>query len=196
MAQAAACHRATAGCLITVGRGGYDSVMLNESANLGLASARSAVQAYALKQSLQDPNTHLVWVASDWNLADALTKTAPEARRPLEQFLRLRKWRVRFDPEFIVAAKKANKTARQVMNDETENLDADEDLGLCGTQWQEEFWPTNGRRPRPGGGATTRDAAVIGLCLRWEASLRNWFFDTTPIAIRLRYDFNHGSINV
>ena len=138
-ARAAACHQATAGCLITDSRGGCDSVMLNESANLGLASARSAVQAYALKQSLQDPNTHLVWVASDWNLADALTKTAPEARRPLEQFLRLRKWRVRFDPEFIVAAKKANKTARQVMNDETENLDAEEDLGLCGTQWQEEF---------------------------------------------------------
>ena len=25
------------------------------------------------------------------------------------------------------------------MNDETANLDADEDLGLCGTQWQEEL---------------------------------------------------------
>ena len=60
--------------MITDSCGGYDSVMLNESANSGLAPARSAVQAYALKQSLQDPNTHLVWVASDWNLADALTK--------------------------------------------------------------------------------------------------------------------------
>ncbi len=43
-------------------------------------------------------------------------------------------------PRIIVTAKKANsKTVRQVVNDETTNLDAYEDLGTCGIQWQKEL---------------------------------------------------------
>ena len=112
-----ACHRAIHGCVITDSRGGYDSVTLNESANLSLSSSRSAVQAFSLKDSLQDANTPLLWVASDWNRADSLTKVAPECRKPLGQFLKVRKWRVRFDPNFVVAAKKAERSAVQIVQD-------------------------------------------------------------------------------
>ena len=51
--------------------------MKNESPNLGLANAKSAVQVFSLKQSLAETTLSLTWLAADWNIGDALTKTVP-----------------------------------------------------------------------------------------------------------------------
>ena len=76
--------------LATDSRGGYDAVHKNESPNLGLSCARSAVQAHSLKQKLKDQLLECVWVAGDWNLSDCLTKKQQECRKSMIKFLDLR----------------------------------------------------------------------------------------------------------
>ena len=56
------------GVLGTDSRGGYDAVNKNESPLLGLANARSALQAYQLRQQLEESGGKLIWVSGDWNL--------------------------------------------------------------------------------------------------------------------------------
>ena len=55
------------GVLGTDSRGGYDAVNKNESPLLGLANARSALQAYQLRQQLEESGGKLIWVSGDWN---------------------------------------------------------------------------------------------------------------------------------
>ena len=62
------------GILGTDSKGGYDSIMVNVSPFLGLTNMRAAIQADQLKQALPFAGTVLYWLASDWNLSDALTK--------------------------------------------------------------------------------------------------------------------------
>ena len=94
------------GLLGTDSKGGYDSIIVNESPLLGLSNTRAALQAHQLKEALPRCGTKLIWLASDWNLADGLTKKKKECRESLEYFLRKRVWMLRFDPEFIRSAKK------------------------------------------------------------------------------------------
>ena len=104
--------------VVTDSKGAYDAVNQLEGANLGLRRSRTAIEAAALKQSFDSERSLLVWLASDWNLGDGLTKEKIEARRSLESFLRTGRWRLRFDPNFIVAARKAAMSARETMRRE------------------------------------------------------------------------------
>jgi hypothetical protein len=89
----------------TNSRGGYDSIILNESL-LGLSNARAALQAEYLKQALPACGTLLIWLASDWNLSDALTKKKKKCRESLKYFLKHRRWMLKFDPAFVVSSRK------------------------------------------------------------------------------------------
>ena len=84
-----------------------------------------------LRQSLEDdPQLTFIWLASDWNLADALTKIKPECRQAMEQYLRTGRWRLKFDPSFIVSAKKSTKKAVDVMRDLEKELRQGRNLDL------------------------------------------------------------------
>ena len=61
------------GVLCTDSRGGYDAVEVNESPLLGLSNLRAALQAFQLRDNLKRCGSELRWLASDYDLADALT---------------------------------------------------------------------------------------------------------------------------
>eukprot|EP00435_Cladocopium_sp_Y103_P016458 s2780_g4.t1 len=61
-------------------KGGYDAVTKSEGPMLGLSNARSALQAYQLREQLAESFCRSVWISGDWNLSDALTKKARVAR--------------------------------------------------------------------------------------------------------------------
>ena len=98
--------RLVPGLLGSDSRGGYDSIMINESPLLRLSNIRAALRAEQLKQSLPDCGTKLIWLASAWNVSDGLTKKKPERRENLAYFMCHRRWMLKFDPEFIVSSKK------------------------------------------------------------------------------------------
>ena len=78
----------------------------NESPLLGLANARSALQAYQLREQLDESGGKLIWVSRDWNLSDALTKKCKTARQGLLQFLKTGTWKLTFDPQFFQSERK------------------------------------------------------------------------------------------
>ena len=94
------------GLLGTDSRGGYDSIIINQSPLLGLSNIRAALQAEYLKQQLPECGTDLIWLASDWNLSDGLTKKKKDSRESLEYFMKHRRWMLKFDPAFIVSSRK------------------------------------------------------------------------------------------
>ncbi|CAE7581414.1 Smyd3, partial [Symbiodinium sp. CCMP2456] len=102
------------GVLCTDSRGGYDAVELNESPLLGLSNMRSALQAFQLRDNLQRAGCKLRWLASDFDLADALTKKREEARQGLLKMLRTGYWSIRFDPSFT-SAKKGKKQGKSAL---------------------------------------------------------------------------------
>ena len=55
-------------------------MMLNESPMLGLSNLRSALQALQLRESMIRTHCFLRWLASDYDLGDALTKKWPDCR--------------------------------------------------------------------------------------------------------------------
>ena len=99
------------GVTATDSKGGYDAIEIQESAGLGMASGRTAVEALALKQVFSAGIGLLIWLASDWNLGDGFTKAAAEAREGLVTFLVTHRWRLRFDKNFVVSTKKAGRQA-------------------------------------------------------------------------------------
>ena len=101
----------THGIVVSDSKGGYDAIEANESAGLGMKCCRAAVEALALKDIFVSEMTKLIWVASDWNLGDAFTKMNADARDGLLTFLATRRWRLKFDPTFVVSTKKQGKTA-------------------------------------------------------------------------------------
>jgi hypothetical protein len=129
-ARADACIRQVQGIVVSDSKGGYDAVEKNETANLGLQSTRTAVQAYQIKQNFQTNNAKLKWVAADWNLADGFTKEASESRQNLEAFLKTQTWRIEFNKDFVVSARKAKKMGRDAitaMKDQEQPETADDD---------------------------------------------------------------------
>ena len=119
------------GVLGTDSKGGWDSVMVNESPLLGLSNTRAAIQAHQLKQALRLCGTHLLWLAGDWNLSDSLTKKKPESRDSMLFYLKHRLWQLRFEPQFIESARKIKKSKgtpvqqmSQVKNSESFGVDA------------------------------------------------------------------------
>ena len=96
------------GITVTDSKGAFDAVTMLTSATLGLRRSRTAIEALTLKQCFEeDKNNHLVWLAGDWNISDALTKEKAECRLGMREYLRTRVWRLKFDPQFIVSARKA-----------------------------------------------------------------------------------------
>ena len=113
------------GIVCTDSRGGYDAVEINESPLLGLSNMRAALQAFQLRDNLRRAAGELRWVASDFDLGDALTKKRAECRLGLSQFLCTRKWCIKFDPSFVSAKrnKKAGKSAVQTISRALQSTD-------------------------------------------------------------------------
>ena len=82
--------RLVRGVLCTDSRGGYDAMEINESPMLGLSNMRSALQAFQLRDHLRRAGCELRWVASDYDLGDALTKERLDGRLGLQRFLHLK----------------------------------------------------------------------------------------------------------
>ena len=101
--KAEAAAKKVHGVLCTDSRGGFDAVELNESPLLGLSNLRSALQAFQLRNYLKRTGGELPWLASDYDLADALTKKKAECRIGLEKFLKAWTWMIAFDPSFTSA---------------------------------------------------------------------------------------------
>ena len=101
------------GVLCTDSRGGYDAVETNESPLLGLTNMRAALQAFQLRENLRRCGSDLRWVASDYDLADAMTKKKQESREGLMKLLSTWHWSIAYDPNFVAAKKnkKAGLTA-------------------------------------------------------------------------------------
>ena len=101
------------GILCTDSKGGYDALERNESPLLGLSNMRAALQAFALRDNLKRVRCELRWLASDYDLADAMTKKRPDSRVGLVKFLKTWLWSIAFDPNFVSAKrnKKQGQTA-------------------------------------------------------------------------------------
>ena len=104
------------GILCTDSKGGYDAVELNESPLLGLSNMRAALQAFQLRDNLGRTCGELRWVASDFDLGDALTKKRADCRVGLLKFLRTGRWCIRFDDPNFVSAKKNKRAGRSAVS--------------------------------------------------------------------------------
>ena len=103
--------------LCTDSRGGYDAVELNESPLLGLSNMRAALQAFQLRDNLKRSGCELRWLASDYDLADAMTKKRDDSRVGLIKFLQTWLWSIAFDPTFTSSRKskqRGHSAVRQV----------------------------------------------------------------------------------
>jgi hypothetical protein len=107
--------------MATDSKGGYDAVVRNESADLGLKNPRTGTEAYQLKLQFDKEENTLVWMDGSWNLSDAFTKEKADCREPLARFLTKWAWRVKFDPNFIVSQKKAPKAVRVLAEEAQRN---------------------------------------------------------------------------
>ena len=112
------------GVLCTDSRGGYDAVEVNESPLLGLSNLRSALQAFQLRDNLQRVRCELRWLASDYDLADGLTKKKAEARTGLLKFLATWHWSIAFDKNFV-SAKKSKQQGKTAIGEIDEFLKGD-----------------------------------------------------------------------
>ena len=99
----AAVHRVTGG-VITDSRNVYDKLVTEVMAFKG-AERRTLVELLSLKESQERLQTHIRWVHSEAQLANALTKAGP--CQELELFYRMgHQWRIVEDPEMRSAKKR------------------------------------------------------------------------------------------
>ena len=98
------------GIVGTDSKGGFDAVM--KAPLLGLSNIRSSLQAYQLREHLEQGGALMIWLGGDWNLSDALTKKPAVARQGLLQFLKNFVWRLQYDPAFITSERKAKQAGR------------------------------------------------------------------------------------
>ncbi|CAE7765564.1 unnamed protein product, partial [Symbiodinium sp. KB8] len=112
------------GIMCTDSKGGFDAIEVNESPLLGLSNTRAALQAYQLRGNLRRAAGDLRWVASDYDLADALTKKRPDCRVGLTRFLQTGVWCIKYDPQFQ-SAKKNKKAGRTAVGEIDDYLGSD-----------------------------------------------------------------------
>ena len=93
------------GVVCTDSRGGYDAVETNESPLLGLTNMRAALQAFQLRENLRRCGSELRWLASDYDLADSMTKKKADSREGLLKFMATWHWTIAYDPNFVAAKK-------------------------------------------------------------------------------------------
>ena len=79
---------------------------------LGLSNAKSALQAYQVREQLAESFCRLIWISGDWNLSDAWTKKTRVAREGLIQFFKQNTWKLKFDPTFIQSEKEARQMGK------------------------------------------------------------------------------------
>ena len=70
---------------------------------MNLAEKRTAIEVVACKQRVQEIGVDVVWVNSDRQLADGLTK--PGLSGALVRFMRHQQWKLVHDPTFTSAKK-------------------------------------------------------------------------------------------
>ena len=97
---------------------------MNESPLLGLSNLTSALQAFQLRDNLQRVRCELRWLASDYDLADGLTKKKAEARVGLLKFLATWHWSIVFDKNFV-SAKKSKQQGKTAIGEIDEFLKGD-----------------------------------------------------------------------
>ena len=91
------------GALVTDAKSLYDVLRkedLHSSAG-GLREKYSALELLSLSERLREGHTHVRWVNSDAQIADALTK--PSQPGSLHQLLHTKRWQLVYDLEFISA---------------------------------------------------------------------------------------------
>ena len=98
--------------LITDCRGLYDAVSRSQTAGLGLAEKRTAIEALSIKQICEESSVALKWVNSDRQLADILTKIGVLPDN-IDRVLATNKWKIVFDPQFT-SAKNIRKQKREM----------------------------------------------------------------------------------
>ena len=100
----------------TDSRGGFDAINKNESPLLGLSNVRSALQAFQLREQLQESLGNLIWISGDWNLGDCLTKKDRSARLGILQFFKTWVWKLKYDPGFIQSEKRARRAGQSAVD--------------------------------------------------------------------------------
>ena len=93
--------------LVTDCKAFYDGVVRSQSAGLGLEERRTAIEALALRNALDEGNTVVRWVHSHAQIADGLTKGSWQAFGVLKLFLEKQEWRLIYDEHFMSARKRS-----------------------------------------------------------------------------------------
>ena len=79
---------------------------------------RSALQAFQLRDNLMRVACELRWLASDYDLVDALTKKRADSRTGLWTFLKTSLWSIAYDPSFTssrIPGRRSRKAIRPLM---------------------------------------------------------------------------------
>ena len=88
----------------------FDALERSESAGLGLADKRTAIEVTATRDQMRQTNISTKWVNSDRQLADILTKPTVPAHM-IHHLQKTGRWKIVFD-ETYTSAKKLRKQAR------------------------------------------------------------------------------------
>ncbi len=95
------------GAIIVDAKSVYDAVQKGETASAAYSMKEkyAALELMSVAENLRKQATRLLWVSSEAQLADGLTKSS--AQEMLRVFLlKNQEWNVKFDPEFLAAKKK------------------------------------------------------------------------------------------
>lgn len=68
---------------------------------------RAALQAFQLRENLRRCGSTLRWLASDYDLADSMTKKKGDSREGILKFMATWHWTIAYDPNFVEATKEA-----------------------------------------------------------------------------------------
>ncbi|CAK9026281.1 Retrovirus-related Pol polyprotein from transposon RE2 (Retro element 2) (AtRE2) [Includes: Protease RE2 [Durusdinium trenchii] len=114
--------------IITDAKSVYDCVSKGDTTSFNMKEKYTALELMAVFNHLEAQRTALLWVASDSQLADGLTKGS--ASEMLTRFFQGHQvWAASFDPEFVAAKKKKGKTSTTATSHEPdEEAEFDEDL--------------------------------------------------------------------
>ena len=88
----------------------YDALERSESAGLGLAEKRTAIEVTATRDTMRETGISTRWVNSDRQIADVLTKPQVPSHN-LQALQSTGRWKIVFDDKFT-SAKKLRKEAR------------------------------------------------------------------------------------
>ncbi|CAE7233152.1 GIP [Symbiodinium necroappetens] len=101
------------GALVVDAKSVYDAASKGDTASslFSMKEKYAALELMAVVESIGLMNTSLLWVSSEAQLADGLTKS--QAQDYIRGFLQgLQMWTVKYDPDFVAAKKKKEKKKR------------------------------------------------------------------------------------